>query len=131
MIMLRLENQSMATINYLSDGDKSVPRERLEIFGGGAIGVIDNFRSATYSAQGKKTRFGSRFSVNRGTLKILDEVIKKVRSGMPSEVGIEEYINTSLTTFAIEEALSTRCQVSVKMPGLKGTGEFDWQAIQS
>lgn len=43
-IQLKFSEGSIATINYLANGHKGVAKERLEIFCGGSIAMLDNFR---------------------------------------------------------------------------------------
>lgn len=45
MIQLRFEDGSIGAVNYLANGNKAFPKERLEVFCGGGIAQIDNFRS--------------------------------------------------------------------------------------
>ena len=44
-INLGFENGSFASINYLANGHKSFPKERVEIFSSGRVLQLDNFRS--------------------------------------------------------------------------------------
>ena len=44
-IQLRFEDGSIGSINYLASGSKAFPKERLEVFCGGAILQLDNFRT--------------------------------------------------------------------------------------
>ncbi len=46
-ITMRHENGSISNIAYLAGGDKASPKERIEVFGGGRTGVIDDFRTVT------------------------------------------------------------------------------------
>jgi predicted dehydrogenase len=43
-ITLRFEDGSLGTINYVVNGHKTFPKERLEIFAGGRVLQLDNFR---------------------------------------------------------------------------------------
>jgi predicted dehydrogenase len=43
-IQLRFEDGSIGAIHYLSNGSKSFPKERLEVFVGGRVLQLDNFR---------------------------------------------------------------------------------------
>ncbi len=43
-LTLAFEDGSFGTVHYLANGHKSFPKERLEIFGGGRILQLDNFR---------------------------------------------------------------------------------------
>ncbi|MEE8057520.1 MAG: bi-domain-containing oxidoreductase [Pseudomonadales bacterium] len=45
MIQLRFTDGSMGSINYLANGSKAFPKERLEVFCGGGILQLDNFRT--------------------------------------------------------------------------------------
>jgi predicted dehydrogenase/threonine dehydrogenase-like Zn-dependent dehydrogenase len=45
MIQLKFSDGSIGSINYLANGSKAFPKERLEVFCGGAILQLDNFRS--------------------------------------------------------------------------------------
>ena len=42
---LRFEDGSIGTIHYLANGHKSFPKERIEVFAGGRVLRLDNFRS--------------------------------------------------------------------------------------
>ncbi len=46
-ITLRFADGSIGTIHYLANGHKSFPKERLEVFAGGRILQLDNFRKLT------------------------------------------------------------------------------------
>ena len=35
----------IATIRYLSNGNKNFPKERIEVFSAGKIGILDDFRT--------------------------------------------------------------------------------------
>lgn len=52
-ITLRHANGSISNIAYLAGGDTAFPKERVEVFGGGRVAVIDDFRSVTTCASGK------------------------------------------------------------------------------
>lgn len=46
-IQLGFESGSMGTIHYFSNGNKSVAKERIEVYCDGSIAIIDNFRKLT------------------------------------------------------------------------------------
>lgn len=43
-LTLRFANGSIATINYLANGNRRIPKERIEVYAGGRVLTIDNFR---------------------------------------------------------------------------------------
>ncbi len=44
-ITLMFPDGSIGVVDYLANGDKSFPKERVEVFCGGRIAVLDDFRS--------------------------------------------------------------------------------------
>jgi len=55
-ITLRHADGSVSSIGYLAGGDRGFPKERVEVFGGGRIAVIDDFREVALWAGGKCRR---------------------------------------------------------------------------
>ena len=56
---LRFADGSQGTISYLANGDKSFSKERVEVFGGGSVAVLENFRRLELVRGGKKRVFRS------------------------------------------------------------------------
>jgi predicted dehydrogenase len=54
-ITLRHESGGISHVAYISSGDKSFPKERMEIFGGGRVAVLDDFRKVSLCKNGKTT----------------------------------------------------------------------------
>jgi hypothetical protein len=54
-VTLRFADGSNGSIAYLAEGDKAMPKERVEIFGGGRNFVIDDFRQSVAYANGRET----------------------------------------------------------------------------
>ena len=52
--ILEKTNGSISNIAYLSGGDKSFAKERIEVIGGGRIGIIEDFREVVLSSGGKQ-----------------------------------------------------------------------------
>lgn len=112
-ITLKLRNGSIASITYLSGGDRSYPRERIEVYGGGSVGIIDNFRRATYIHDGRKQTYRHWLGVDRGHRAELASLLTAIETGSPAPVSFEEYLYTTLATFAIEESLRQASPVEV------------------
>jgi predicted dehydrogenase len=47
---------SISSVAYLAGGDRSFPKERVEVIGGGRIAVIDDFRTVTLCRNGRTKR---------------------------------------------------------------------------
>jgi predicted dehydrogenase/threonine dehydrogenase-like Zn-dependent dehydrogenase len=52
-INLRFADGSLADILYTSEGDPAAPKERVEVFGGGAYGVMENYSRTTWQQGGR------------------------------------------------------------------------------
>jgi predicted dehydrogenase len=114
MIVLQMENGSMATIAYMTEGDRSLPKERLEMFGGGRAAIIDDFRSGSISANGQRRRLGGFFALqDKGHERELAEFVHAVRHKGPSPIPFEDAVNVTRATFAILKSLELRSTVSV------------------
>ncbi len=55
-INLQYADGSMGVVSYLSGGDKSFGRERIEVFGDNTIAVLEDWRSLVFSKDGKRRK---------------------------------------------------------------------------
>lgn len=55
-LRLTFPDGSLAIVDYLANGDKSYPKERVEVFCEGKIAVLDDFRTLEMVCDGKRTR---------------------------------------------------------------------------
>jgi predicted dehydrogenase len=114
MVNLRLANGSVATVAYLIDGDPASPKERIELFGGGATGVIEDFRRATLSVNGGREKFGRRLGrQDKGHRAEMAAFVSAVGSGSPSPVPFEDAENVTRATFAVLAAIERNTVVDV------------------
>jgi predicted dehydrogenase/threonine dehydrogenase-like Zn-dependent dehydrogenase len=110
-VTLRMRGGSIASISYFSSGDKSYPKERLEVFGGGTIAVLDDFRELTVSRGGKR-RSVKKLSQDKGFDEEIAAFLAGVKGGtMP--IPVASLAVTTRATFAIEESLRTGLPVAV------------------
>jgi len=65
-LVLNFPDGSLGTIDYLANGDKSLPKERLEVFTGGQVAVLDDFRTLELVDNGKRKVLRSRLSQDKG-----------------------------------------------------------------
>ncbi|MEK9676862.1 MAG: bi-domain-containing oxidoreductase [Rhodospirillaceae bacterium] len=103
---IRFADGSLATIAYTAMGDPSVPKELYEIYAGGQVLRLDNFRSLAVSAGGKTTT-STAGSQDKGFAGALKAFVLAVTNGTPPAVDEGELIETSLATLAVLESLRT------------------------
>jgi polar amino acid transport system substrate-binding protein len=111
-ITLRFRGGSVAGIQYYSTGDKSYAKERVEVFGGGRIAVLDDFRQLTLS-QGGRRRTAKRLSQDKGFDQEVAAFLTAVRGGGEPPIPLRSLVATTRATFAIEESLRSGLPVSV------------------
>jgi predicted dehydrogenase/threonine dehydrogenase-like Zn-dependent dehydrogenase len=102
---LSFADGSLGTVHYLANGHKSFPKERLEIFCGGRILQLDNFRSLRgYGWPG----FGktSLWRQDKGQAECASAFVDAIRKGQPSPIPFSELVETARVTFEIDEALA-------------------------
>ena len=111
-ITLKFHDGSLGSISYLANGDKSFPKERVEVFGGGLICVIDDFHSAMMVRNGKKKRLKSK--QDKGHKAELEAFVQAVKSGGEMPIPFQEIIMTTLTTFRIIESIQKGTPVEIR-----------------
>lgn len=111
-ITLRFADGSNGSIAYMSEGDKALPKERLEIFGEGKTFVLEDFRSATLHSGGKEKRLKLR-GQDKGQANEVREICRAVLAGGPAPIALEDLAATTRATFRIMESLRTGLPVEV------------------
>jgi predicted dehydrogenase len=101
---LRFAGGSHATISYLANGDKSYSKERIEVFGGGSVAVLEDFRRLELVRGGKKRVFRSLLRQDKGHRGEWEAFVTAIRTGAESPIQFREVVNTMLATFALEES---------------------------
>ena len=109
---LRFEDGSLATIAYTALGDTSYPKERFEIYSGGTVLGLDNFRTLTIT-EGGATRNRSGGGQDKGFKNALTAFTGAVASGGPAPIDEGELIESSLATLAIMESLQSGYRVDL------------------
>jgi predicted dehydrogenase/threonine dehydrogenase-like Zn-dependent dehydrogenase len=88
-ITLRHANGSISCIAYWAGGDRALPKERVEVAGGGRMAIIDDFCSVTQATDGRvRTKHMSR--QDKGHAVELDEFVATLKQGGTSPIGWDE-----------------------------------------
>ena len=100
---LGFEDGSIATLLYLANGDKAVPKEYFEVFCEGKVAQLEDFRRLALSSNGRTQQFKA--SQDKGHERELELTIKELTSGAPSPILFDELCEVTSVTFQIEEGL--------------------------
>ncbi|HUM04682.1 MAG TPA: bi-domain-containing oxidoreductase [Terriglobales bacterium] len=115
---LRFADGSHGTVSYLANGDKAYSKERLEVFGGHAVAVLEDFRQLDLVRQGHKQTFRTRFRQDKGHRGEWEAFAAAVRNGSASPIPLAEIVATMQATFALEESRASGQPVVIR--GISG-----------
>ncbi len=102
---LTFQEGSIANIIYLANGDRSVPKEQLEVFCAGKVGRVEDFCTLELARDGKTRRI--RASRDKGHQREIELTLEAIRRGDSSPIPFEELMEVSEVTIAIDEAIGT------------------------
>ncbi len=111
-INVQLKNGSIGSVLYIANGDKSVPKEYLEVFGAGKAAVLNDYQSLTLFKDGKKilSRQGAQ---DKGHKHEMEAWVDAIRSGKSEPVPFAESVIATLASFAAIESLHSQEPVEV------------------
>jgi predicted dehydrogenase len=103
---IRFANGSEGTISYLANGDRAFSKERLEVFGGGAAAVLEDFRHLELSRNGRKQTIRTRWRQDKGHRAEWAAFMQSIRNRHPA-IPFEEIVCSTLATMRIQQSLAT------------------------
>ena len=108
-VTMKFADGSLGTLTYLANGDRSLSKERLEVFCGGKVAVLDDFRALDLTADGR-TR-GMRGSQNKGHREAWQAFIRCLHTGGPPPIPYPQLFGGTRATFAALRSLETGQEV--------------------
>jgi predicted dehydrogenase len=115
---LELDDGSIGTMTYVANGDKNFPKERIEVFGGGSVATLDDFRVLSTMRAGRQQTFRSRFRQDKGHAKEWQTYAEAISSGDRAPISFEELVNVSQACFRLLDSVrvSQRCVIHPEGP---------------
>jgi predicted dehydrogenase/threonine dehydrogenase-like Zn-dependent dehydrogenase len=111
-ITLTMKNGSVGTIIYLANGDKSMPKENIEVFSAEKIGVVHDFRSGAIHKNNSIKKLKSK---GKGHKEEIERFLDHLKKGKESPISFRSICLTTLTTFKILDSLATGLPQEVEM----------------
>ena len=102
---------SIGVVDYLANGDKSFPKERLEVFCEGMIAVLDDYVSLTTVKDGKKKV--ESHAQDKGWGNEMQAFARAIREGGEPPIPYEQLIGVTKSTFAAIESIRSKSTVSI------------------
>ncbi len=118
LVSLRFANGSEGIISYLSNGDRSFSKERIEVFGGGSTAVLEDFRRLELIRNGHKHIARSRWRQDKGHRAEWGAFVDSTRLHNTPPVSFAELLCSTLATLRVEESLATGTAMPVDTAAL-------------
>jgi polar amino acid transport system substrate-binding protein len=105
-ISLGMSDGSVGTIVYSSIGDSGLPKEYIEIYCGGKVGIIDDFRTADIWSKGKREKKKSPRQ-DKGQQWQMDAWVQGLKNGA-SPIPFHQIVNVHKTCLMAVESMKRR-----------------------
>jgi len=105
-VSLKYRNGSIGTISYLANGDKSLPKERIEMFGNGCTAVLEDFKSLSIYANGRKKE-KKLINQDKGQKVQVQSFVNAILNGSAPPIPLIDIHSATLATFKIIDSIRT------------------------
>lgn len=102
---------SIGVVDYLANGDKSVPKDRLEVFCGGMVAVLDDYVSLTTVKDGKRKVESA--AQDKGWKAEMAAFAESVRAGKEPPIPYGQLIGVTKSTFAAVKSIQSKMLVEI------------------
>lgn len=112
-IQIGFSDGSTGAIHYVCSGDRVFGKERVEVFGNGAVAVLDDFRRLELVRHGRKQVHRAWLRQDKGHRAEWQEFAASVRNGSPAPISFKDICATTLATVRIAESVRSGQQERV------------------
>ena len=105
-IVVSFDGGSVGTLCYNTVGNNAFPKERVEVYGGGNVGVIDDFRSLEIIKRGKPIRIKAA-NQDKGQKREVEETIRSFRATGAAPISFEELVAGMKVIFAARQSAAS------------------------
>jgi predicted dehydrogenase/threonine dehydrogenase-like Zn-dependent dehydrogenase len=104
-------NGSVGVVDYLANGDKAFPKERVEVFCAGRVAVLDDFRTLEMVQDGRRRMI--RKEQDKGWHGEWVAFTKAICSGSEPPIPYEQMVGVTKATFAVLDSLRLGTMVNL------------------
>ena len=105
VITLEFADGSVGSVSYLANGDRSLPKERIEVFGGGRVAILDDFRRLELTTSGRTKKHKSQLRQDKGHRAEWQTFQETITEGGSPPIPYEQIFAVSLASFAALDSL--------------------------
>jgi len=102
---------TVGVVDYLANGDRSFPKERVEVFCGGGIAVLDDFVSLQTIEDGRRKTY--KMAQDKGWKNEISTYVNSIREGSEPQIPYEQLVGVTRATFAAVESLRNHRRVDI------------------
>jgi len=95
---------SIGVVDYLANGDKSFAKERVEVFCGGRIAVLDDYRSLEMVENGRRKTVKSAYKQDKGHAGEMQALVDSLRGGT-APIPYDQLIGVTRAMFAAVDSM--------------------------
>ena len=106
LITLTFPDGSLGSIAYFANGDKSFPKERVEVFRSGRVAVLNDFRRLELINNGKREVQQARLGQDKGHRGSWSAFVEAARQGGKPPIPYEQLLGVTRATFAAVQSLA-------------------------
>jgi predicted dehydrogenase/threonine dehydrogenase-like Zn-dependent dehydrogenase len=108
VILFTFPDGSLGTLNYLANGDKAFPKERVEVFSGGRAAALDDFRTLEMVHQGKRQVIHAALRQDKGHRAEWVAFSTAILTGGPAPIPVKHLFGVTEAAFAAVDSLRER-----------------------
>jgi predicted dehydrogenase len=114
-LMLRFADGSIGSLTYLANGDRSAPKEYLEVSSAGRIAILDDFRRLECWKNGNKTTHTGGLRMDKGHAGSWQAFLAGIRSGVAPIPYAEMWAVSEITIRLVEKLRSGQTHADVEL----------------
>jgi len=107
------EDGSIGTVTYLANGDKTLPKERVEVFCAGRVAVLEDYRSLELLQNGQRQKFTARLRQDKGHQALWEAFVQAVRQGGQPPIPYDHLLGVTRASFAALESLRQQADMEI------------------
>ena len=110
-VALEFSDGSIGNLQYLSNGDSSVPKEMLEVFGSGKTAIMNNFKRVDFFENNRITK--KKYDGSKGHKEEIEHFLSVIKGENNNPISSNSLFETTAVTFKILESLRNSMPVEL------------------
>jgi len=113
ILSLQYANGSQGTVSYLANGDKLFSKERIEVFGGAGVAVLQDFRTLEMVRHGKRQILRSRLRQDKGYRGEWEALATAIRNGGDPPIPLNRIMTSTWATLKAVESRASGKAIAI------------------